>query len=367
MESITWSAIGARSARPPTPVRTPIARPAPAARAISRSAGESPTTAVRAGATPTRRTEPQDHVRGRLDRDAVVGADDRVDRAGQPERGERPFGRGRGRRSSRSRPAARRPGARRTGPADPPAAGPGRPGPGRARPRSSARSASRVGHALRRRGRRGSVRAVAPSGSPRVRRRAARRRSPGRSRASRRAARRTDRPIAVRSASAMATAQPLHIEPNSMSVPSLSKMTRSMPSSRTVTPSRRRPRTPRCCPRDAPSTKHASRGNETVTSAPTVGHHQVRLVERVERDARRRLAVGAVVEVDPDAHDRAEEVDVVDGAAAAGSSPRTPRRAEIPSGRRARVTRSPARGAGDRPVGPDLLAGDRHATRGRRR
>ena len=45
----------ARSASPPTPVRTPTTRPAPAVRPMAMSAGESPTTAVRAGSTPTAR------------------------------------------------------------------------------------------------------------------------------------------------------------------------------------------------------------------------------------------------------------------------------------------------------------------------
>ena len=52
-EAITASARGARSARPPTPVSTATTSPAPAARPICRSAAVSPTTAVRAGSTPS--------------------------------------------------------------------------------------------------------------------------------------------------------------------------------------------------------------------------------------------------------------------------------------------------------------------------
>ena len=89
------------------------------------------------------------------------------------------------------------------------------------------------------------------------------------------------------------SAQPPHIAWKSMSVPSLSKTTRSMPvEQRAAAPApassrlARRRRSSGAGP--APRTRQASGGNETVTASPTAGGGQVRVVERVERDRSRR-------------------------------------------------------------------------------
>src|SRR5262249_45838027 len=55
MLAITWSACGAKVSRGLAPVSTPMVRPAPAARAMSRSCRLSPTTAMAAAGNPTTR------------------------------------------------------------------------------------------------------------------------------------------------------------------------------------------------------------------------------------------------------------------------------------------------------------------------
>ena len=81
-----------------------------------------------------------------------------------------------------------------------------------------------------------------------------------------------------------------------MSVPSLSKMTRSMPSSGTVTRPRRPPRSG-STPSRARAEHEARLGRERDRHVlADVGHLEVRLVERVERDDDRRLAVAPVAE-----------------------------------------------------------------------
>ena len=207
-------------------------RATPAARPMRRSAGESPTTAVRSGAHAEPRAQLQHGIGRRLVRDAVVGA------------GERP----RTRRRSRGTRACASVGSRSSlvatansptrGRSRASSAGEVRHGPGerdrdrgRATPPRTAASAQRrpgarlgdeaprrppgCGTSAWRRGGRGRGRGRSPRSTPRSAYRPSRSASP----------------VPPPGGSPAASTQPPHIRWNSMSVPSLSKISRSIPSS----------------------------------------------------------------------------------------------------------------------------------------
>ena len=280
----------------------------------------------------------QHHVRGGLDRQAVVGADDGVDQRRPPR--ARASVRSVGSRSSlvatatfrpsRTEPAEQRRQIRqRVGQRDRVRRVPG----ASQRPSASASDspASTRTSRVRSRSRAIGVAASPPWAGPC--------RSPRRSRASRTAAASTvaagGLPQVARRGS---TAQPLHIASNSMSVPSLSKMTRSMPSSGSVTPRRRPPRSgdgrrarrrARSRPRAGTRPSRPRRpsgtfrcGSLNVSSEMLDGGSPSRPSPRLE----------------PDADDRAEEVDVVDRAVQAVRAFGSRSPSSMPSGRSASVT-----------------------------
>ena len=102
--------------------------------------------------------------------------------------------------------------------------------------------------------------------------------------------------MAALKASTSATAQPLHIGPEFDDRAVLvedDEVDAVEPDGHTSAPTSELASAPS---RAAPSTKHASGGNEIVTAWSTSGSRQMRLVERVERDQRRCRAVRAVTE-----------------------------------------------------------------------
>ena len=203
-------------------------------------------------------------------------------------------------------------------------------------------------------------RAGAPSASRPALRRHARSPSPGRPRASRRGARRSAVPWPSTRPSTRATAQPLHMDPNSMIVPSLSKTTRSMPSSRTVTPPRRPPswRAPRLVPRRGRSTPRAGRRSSPPSS--TSGSRRCGSL-----NVSRAITVGVAPSSPSPTLTRIRTIEprklMSSTVPCSRFSPGSPSPSSIPSGRSASVTRPFAPTSVDGLARPDFLAVDRQA------
>ena len=270
-DSMTASACGARFSRRPTPVRTPTTS-AGARRAAHQQVGGRIADDRRSGRLHAERiAEVDDHVGRWLHRDPVVGAITASTASATPRAASV---RRVGSRSSLVAMAMRRPPARR------PENSAGRSVSGWARSdriRRVPRVAPAHASASSRERPLAFEQIAGLLAQPRHRRRGERRRragpsrSPGRTRASRTAVRRSSVPSRRRSRAASATAQPLHIGPNSMSVPSLSKTTRSIPVEEDRHTSSTTASARATSSRAAPSTKQASGGKVTVTGKPTPG------------------------------------------------------------------------------------------------